>query len=186
MFFSKSELHQPKNQDVKFTDMVGQGKIRHDLEDIVQNTTSCNFCYSYMYLENRTLHNPRSLSTFSKMKGKLALLQKESEILIEDLFERYRQVYYESTNLPKADSPTAIQPEKESIQEEMVYADGGDNEDKINEAVEAEGGDNDDRIASSCCLIAAKHQPSFIKSLTILGGIDGEYVQITRTSETKV
>ncbi|GJZ67596.1 retrovirus-related pol polyprotein from transposon TNT 1-94 [Tanacetum coccineum] len=101
-------------------------------------------------------------------KCKLALLQKESEILIEDLFERYRQVYdsaTESSNLPKADSPTTIQPEKESIQEEMVYANGGDNEDKINEAVEAEGGDNDDRIAR---------------------GIDGEDVQITRTSETKV
>ncbi|GJT15969.1 hypothetical protein Tco_0874675 [Tanacetum coccineum] len=46
----------------------------------------------------------------------------------------------------------------------MVYADGGDKEDKIDEAVEAEGGGNDDRIASSCCLI---HQPSFTKSLTI-------------------
>ncbi|GKA87518.1 hypothetical protein Tco_0809282, partial [Tanacetum coccineum] len=75
----------------------------------------------------------------------------------------------ESANLPKADSPTAIQPEKESNQEEMVYADGGDNEDKIDEAVEAEGGDNDDRIASSCCLIIAKHQLSFTKSLTISG-----------------
>ncbi|GKF27976.1 hypothetical protein Tco_0094318, partial [Tanacetum coccineum] len=106
----------------------------------------------------------------------LVLLQKESEFLIEDLFERYRHDPQstlqddsdsESANLPKADSPTAIQPEKESNQEEMVYADGGDNEDKIDEAVEAEGGDNDDRIASSCCLIIAKHQLSFTKSLTI-------------------
>ncbi|GKF03505.1 hypothetical protein Tco_0030428, partial [Tanacetum coccineum] len=38
---------------------------------------------------------------------------------------------FESANLPKADSVTAIRPKKESNQEEMVYADGGDNEDKI-------------------------------------------------------
>ncbi|GKE40047.1 hypothetical protein Tco_1463452, partial [Tanacetum coccineum] len=106
----------------------------------------------------------------------LVLLQKESEFLIEDLFERYRHDPQstlqddsdsESVNLPKVDSPTAIQPEKESNQEEMVYVDGGDNEDKIDEVIEAEGGDNDDRISSSCFLIIAKHQLSFTKSLTI-------------------
>ncbi|GJU76401.1 hypothetical protein Tco_1273471, partial [Tanacetum coccineum] len=32
-------------EDVKFTDVVGQGKIRLDLEEIIQNTTSCKFCF---------------------------------------------------------------------------------------------------------------------------------------------
>nr|GEV50192.1 protein photoperiod-independent early flowering 1 isoform X1 [Tanacetum cinerariifolium] len=100
----------------------------------------------------------------------LALLQKESEIPIEDLLARYRQDLEtnrtsqddsdsESENLPKADSPIAIQPEKESNQEEMVYADGGDNEERIDEAVEAEVGDNDDRIADAAAA-ARSAQPT--------------------------
>ncbi|GKB30121.1 hypothetical protein Tco_0869522, partial [Tanacetum coccineum] len=70
-----------------------------------------------------------------------------------------------SAEFSPSDSPTAIQPEKESIQEEMVYPNGGDNEDKINEAVEVEGGDNDDKIASSCCLITGALLEKMCRSL---------------------
>nr|GFC85528.1 SNF2 domain-containing protein / helicase domain-containing protein [Tanacetum cinerariifolium] len=76
----------------------------------------------------------------------LALLQKESEIMSGDLLARYRQhlktmrtsqhdTDSNSKNLQKADSPTAIQPDNERNQEEMIYADGGDSGERNDEAV---------------------------------------------------